>query len=151
MGQSLASFEYPPLIGAKHLRDILVSGSHHNHHNRQYLVVSVLPDAFLQTEQLLPTTLSPEKEEEVINRILETGEIDQVTLILYGKNNTDTKVFEKYKKLHDRFGLNCVLYLGGMFEWLLLQKLHGEEAYPTALLNKNTSTTNPQEKWEKWG
>ena len=53
-------------------------------------------------------------------------------IILYGKNSNDEKIFIKYKQLTDLGFKNVYIYTGGMFEWLLLQEIYGEENFPTS-------------------
>jgi len=147
MGQH-TSHPIPSLISAKQMQDILL----HSSLTSRYLILSVLPDPILSNEPVIPQTLSPDKEEEILNQLLESGGQENTTLIVYGKNNADTRVFEKYYQLHHRFGFQCSLYLGGMFEWLLLQKIHGEDAYPTQIVSAtSTQVGGGKEKWEKWG
>ena len=52
-------------------------------------------------------------------------------IVIYGKNSNDEKVFLKYKQLTSLGFKNIYMYTGGMFEWLLLQDIYGDENFPT--------------------
>ena len=46
-------------------------------------------------------------------------------------NNNDESVIKKYKQLVSLGFENTYIYLGGMFEWLLLQDIYGNDNFPT--------------------
>ena len=52
-------------------------------------------------------------------------------IIVYGKNNNDDKLFNKYQQLIGLGFTNVHIYIGGIFEWLLLQEVYGNEQFPT--------------------
>ena len=52
-------------------------------------------------------------------------------IIVYGKNCNDEKIFNKYKQLIELGFTNVYIYIGGLFEWLLLQEVYGDEQFPT--------------------
>jgi len=52
-------------------------------------------------------------------------------IIIYGKNANDNKSLEKYKQLISLGFVNVYIYCGGLFEWLLLQDIYGEDEFPT--------------------
>ena len=52
-------------------------------------------------------------------------------IIVYGKNNNDEKIFIKHKQLINLGFTNISIYIGGLFEWMLLQEVYGELAFPT--------------------
>jgi hypothetical protein len=92
----------------------------------------LLINTLKETEQacILPNTLPPKMEIEVINRFIMEGKKD-VHIFIYGKNSNDTTIYEKYKQLTS-LGFSCVfLYTGGIFEWLMLQDIYGEKEFPT--------------------
>jgi hypothetical protein len=52
-------------------------------------------------------------------------------IIIYGKNSADDdKLYEQYDKITQLGGI-AYIYVGGLFEWLLLQDIYGAEAFPT--------------------
>jgi len=52
-------------------------------------------------------------------------------IIIYGKNNNDNKVITKYNQLRGLGFNNVAIYLGGLFEWLLLQDIYGYDNFST--------------------
>jgi rhodanese-related sulfurtransferase len=52
-------------------------------------------------------------------------------IIIYGKNNNDNKVITKYNQLLGLGFKNVAIYLGGLFEWLLLQDIYGYDNFST--------------------
>ena len=48
------------------------------------------------------------------------------------KNNSDKSVEDKYLKLQGLGFTNIYIYPGGMFEWLLLQDIYGENFRTTS-------------------
>lgn len=96
--------------------------------SQKIYLINTLP---LQEQHcLILHTVNAMDEERIINKLLNNK---QVILILYGKNANDPKIEEKYKQLyHLGFTSNqLIVYLGGMFEWLLLQDIYGLSEFPT--------------------
>jgi hypothetical protein len=69
-------------------------------------------------------------EEELINNLLAKKKKD-VLILVYGKNTNDESVVAKYKQLQSLGFSNVYVYLGGMFEWLLLQEVYGSGNFQT--------------------
>ena len=61
----------------------------------------------------IKNTLDPTEEEDVINNYISSSENTEI--IVYGMNCADTSV----------------LYCGGLFEWILLQDVYGDDAFKT--------------------
>jgi hypothetical protein len=70
-----------------------------------------------------------ENEEAVINSIVK--KIRNKNIIIYGRNSNDEKMYKKYEQLVALGFTNVYVYVGGMFEWLLLQDIYGSELFPT--------------------
>lgn len=51
-------------------------------------------------------------------------------IVIYGRNDHDDRIYAKYDQIRT-LGGDPRLYLGGMFEWLLLQDFYGVEMFPT--------------------
>lgn len=98
-------------------------------------VINTLP--FDRQGCLIRGTLTIEEEVVEINDLLENGEL-QKEIILYGLNHTDDTVWKKHDQLASMGFRNVCVYLGGMFEWLLLQDVYGKEQFPTT----NTGTVD---------
>jgi hypothetical protein len=65
----------------------------------------------------------------IINKHITTGK--GIRIIIYGKNSNDEKIYKKYQQLVSLGFTNVYVYVGGMFEWLLLQDIYGGELFPT--------------------
>lgn len=92
------------------------------------ILINTLP----MTEQdcLILSTLKSENEENLINTLININN-KTIKIIVYGKNCNDDKVYNKYNQLTSLGFYNVYLYLGGLFEWLLLQDIYGEKDFPT--------------------
>jgi len=94
----------------------------------EFLIINTLPKN--EQDSLIRGTLCFEKEEEKINEIIEAGKMRKYKIIIYGKNSTDPTIETKYKQLVN-FGFTQVfVYYGGIFEWVLLRDIYGEELFP---------------------
>lgn len=51
-------------------------------------------------------------------------------IVVYGLNDHDDRIYAKYEQLR-KLGGDPRLYLGGLFEWLLLQDFYGADQFPT--------------------
>ena len=78
---------------------------------------------------LIKNTISSEKEETIINDTLQNYR--EITIIIYGKNSNDETIYKKYKQLQELGFMNIYVYPGGLFEWLLLQDIYGDDDFPT--------------------
>lgn len=92
---------------------------------------------------LIISTLGPDKqgcliagtvpltdETQTVNKFLrsDTG----VRIVVYGECASDNTIVSKYSQLMGLGFTNVYVYPGGMFEWLLLQEVYGEEEFKTA-------------------
>ena len=82
-----------------------------------------------QQNCLIKNTVPIQKEEQIINDTLENYR--EINVIVYGKNSNDETIYKKYKQLQDLGLTNIYVYPGGLFEWLLLQDIYGNETFPT--------------------
>ena len=111
-------------------------------HNRstQIILMNTMPPNLQSC--LISCTINANDEETIINQLLNTNQkswfpssqnnhIDNVTIIVYGKNNNEQNVFHKYNQLQTLGFANVFIYPGGMFEWLLLQDIYGESEFST--------------------
>jgi|TARA_B110000483_G_scaffold187636_1_gene222349 hypothetical protein len=96
---------------------------------KDYIIVNTL--TINKQNCLIDKTLSATDEVSVVNRAITAGKLGD-NIILYGENSTDNSVFSKYKQLTDLGFDNISIYLGGLFEWLLLQDIYGYELFPTS-------------------
>lgn len=82
---------------------------------------------------LILNTMYIDKEELIINKLLNNGENKNIKIIIYGKNSNDETPIKKYEQLLDLGFSNVYIYSGGLFEWLLLQDIYGSELFPTTI------------------
>jgi hypothetical protein len=109
-----------------------------NFEDVQYIVQN--PNQFLlintlnETEQhcLIVGTISPLKEIELLNQFIQNNN-KKVKIIIYGKNANDEKLGIKHNQLKSLGFTNVYVYMGGLFEWLLLQDVYGEKEFPTTM------------------
>lgn len=93
------------------------------------LLISTLP----QNEQscLISKTIASSDEESVINKALSMYYNKKITIYIYGKNSHDMTIVSKAKQLMELGFSNVYVYVGGLFEWLLLQEIYGSENFKT--------------------
>ena len=76
-------------------------------------------------------TVVAEKESEKINKMLSKNDYEK-DIIIYGRNCREYETLLKKQKQLASLGFkNVHIYLGGMFEWLLLQDVYGTKEFPT--------------------
>jgi hypothetical protein len=110
--------------------DVLYAIKNHAITN-QFLLINTLPlDSGFQ-DCLIHGTMPCSDEETVINDLLSRYQLNSKSFIVYGKNATDPTVEIKYKQLIDLGFSRVYMYVGGMFEWLLLQDIYGTTEFPT--------------------
>ena len=80
-------------------------------------------------ECLIKNTLSPEEEINALNNYLKNDK--SINILIYGENCCDTKVIDKFNQLYKLGFTNLYIYIGGLFEWLLLQDIYGDDEFPT--------------------
>jgi len=82
-----------------------------------------------QQNCLITNTINCDQEVTIINRFMKTNQ--EIQIIVYGKNNLDESAYKKYEQLQSLGLCNSHLYVGGLFEWLLLQDIYGDDEFPT--------------------
>ncbi len=93
-----------------------------------HILINTLPDN--EQECLIINTINIKNEEAMINKCIQHGKQD-IKIIVYGKNCNDEKIYIKYNQLCSLGFYNVYVYTGGMFEWLMLQDIYGENEFPT--------------------
>ena len=78
---------------------------------------------------LIQNTLQADQEVNCMNKIIDNLDYDKI--YIYGKNYMDVSVNQKYEQLISLGLKNVYVYGGGLFEWLLLQDIYGDEMFPT--------------------
>jgi hypothetical protein len=80
---------------------------------------------------LIPTTIKAEHEVALLNKLLKDGNKHSIKIIIYGRNSNDERVYKKYDQLISLGFIQVYIYIGGLFEWLLLQDIYGMKDFPT--------------------
>ena len=90
-----------------------------------YILINTMRDS--EQECLIKGTISANEEVEKVEKMIN----EQGMIIIYGKNGNDEKIYEKYMQLIKLGHKKTYIYIGGLFEWLLLQDIYGNENFPT--------------------
>jgi len=78
---------------------------------------------------LIKNTLKPDEEIATINDIIKRNKRQKI--VIYGENSSDNSIVKKYYQLYNLGFRNIYIYMGGLFEWLLLQDIYGSDEFPT--------------------
>ena len=92
-----------------------------------YLLINTL--SISEQNCLIVNTTLAEEEEIIINKYMKQNK--NIRIIIYGKNCNDEKIQKKYQQLLALGFYNIFVYSGGMFEWLMLQDIYGNELFPS--------------------
>jgi hypothetical protein len=95
----------------------------------RFLIINTLNS--LEQDCLIQNTLAYELEEKTINDLLNTYDLSNKKIIIYGKSTNDELTEKKYKQLVSLGFSEVYIYAGGMFEWMLLQDIYGATEFPT--------------------
>jgi 23S rRNA pseudoU1915 N3-methylase RlmH len=109
--------------------------------HESYLLINTFPTN--EQNCLITNSILASQEEQIINSHLERGS-KLVNIIVYGKNTNDDTAYIKYQQLRKLGFSNVYLYLGGMFEWLLLQDVFGSEEFMTTSKHLDILKYRPQ-------
>ena len=95
--------------------------------SNQYIIINTLNEK--NQECLIENTIAPDNEIKLINNYLSKDK--SINIIIYGPNAADESIYKKYEQLTKLGFENIYVYPGGIFEWLLLQDIYGDEEFPT--------------------
>ena len=95
----------------------------------RYILINTLP--IDDQGCLITNTIAYSMEESIINEFLNQYALRDKIIIVYGKHTNDDTVEKKYKQLVSLGFVEVFMYLGGMFEWMLLQDIYGRDEFPT--------------------
>ena len=96
--------------------------------NRDIILINTLPIG--EQNCLIPNTISCDEETKIINAMLNENNMSSKKIVVYGRNWSDPTVRTKHKQLTS-LGFKIVVYVGGIFEWVCLQEIFGDDVYPT--------------------
>jgi len=96
---------------------------------KNHMIINTLP----LDEQycLIKNTVLAEREEYLINQMIENYETKTMHILIYGKHAADNSSEQKFHQLSKLGFTEIYIYSGGMFEWLLLQDIYGSAEFPT--------------------
>tara|TARA_B100001057_G_scaffold23353_2_gene21606 strand:+ start:936 stop:1334 length:399 start_codon:yes stop_codon:yes gene_type:complete len=93
--------------------------------NRDGLIISTLD--INNQKCLIKPTIPCDKETDLLNSYLVKNK--NIKIIIYGKNGSDITIINKYLQLINLGFTNVHIYTGGIFEWLLLQEVYGNDDF----------------------
>lgn len=97
-------------------------------HPEGHLLINTLSSS--EQNCLISNTMNINNEEIIINNLIKSGN-KSIKIIIYGKNSNDEKMYNKFNQLSSLGFYNVFIYTGGLFEWLMLQDIYGENEFPT--------------------
>ena len=80
-------------------------------------------------ECLITGTTDASNETNVINKLIK-ADLER-KIVIYGENACDEGLVNKYNQLVKLGFVNVHIYPGGMFEWLMLQDIYGDDFFST--------------------
>lgn len=89
------------------------------------LIINTLPAN--EQSMLILKTVNCEMEIQLVERAILLKE----PILIYGKHCNDETIYVKYDQIK-KLGGRVYLYVGGLFEWLLLQDIYGQEHFQTS-------------------
>lgn len=92
-----------------------------------YIIINTLSEN--KQECLIYNTVMLHNEETVINNCIKNNLYEKI--IIYGENSQDDKIISKYHQLYKLGFTKIYVYIGGLFEWLLLQDIYGKDIFQT--------------------
>ena len=95
----------------------------------RYILINTLPVE--EQDCLIINTVSYHMEERIINELLNQYVLKDKIIIVYGRNANDDTVEKKYRQLISLGFIEVYIYMGGMFEWMLLQDIYGKDEFQT--------------------
>lgn len=93
----------------------------------KFLIINTLPG----NDQgiLIRGTVPFEREEAMINEQLTNYTSPDLPVIIYGRNSCDISVDAKQTQLRSLGIKDVYVYVGGLFEWLLLNEVYGNDEF----------------------
>ena len=101
--------------------------------NNNLIIINTLD--YNDQKCLIKNTLLPDKEITCINEYINRDK--SIKIVIYGENCTDNKLIKKYNQLLKLGFKNIYVYIGGLFEWLLLQDIYGFDDFPTTKIERD--------------
>lgn len=102
-----------------------------NINNNEYTIINTLKND--EQDILIKNTISTNDEEREINYFLKNNKNKKI--LIYGINSCDERLVYKYNQLSKLGFINIYIYIGGLFEWLLLAEIYGYDEFE--IINTN--------------
>jgi len=112
--------------------------------NKDFIIISTLSEN--EQDCVINNTVTPKNEVDIINKAIGKTSL---YIVVYGRNCTDDSIFEKYHALTSLGFTNVFVYPGGLFEWLCLQDIYGDENFPTTMKERDLLKFKPSIKLNK--
>lgn len=93
----------------------------------EFIILNTLNES--EQNCLIHSSINSKIEEKIINDLLKKKQ--NINIIIYGKNSNDLSIYTKYNQLIELGFSYVYIYVGGLFEWLLLQDIYGDDEFPT--------------------
>ena len=94
--------------------------------SRNHLLINTLP--INEQNCLIRGTVNVSNEEKIVNENIYNSDM---YIVIYGKNSNEDNIVQKYSQLENLGFKNVYIYPGGLFEWLCLQDIYGDDEFPT--------------------
>jgi rhodanese-related sulfurtransferase len=98
-------------------------------YKKKTLIINTLSSK--NQECLIYKTITLSMEETLMNEIIQSGTMKNHNIIVYGQYGGDENVKRKCQQLRSLGFIHIFEYIGGIFEWCLLQDIYGVEMFPT--------------------
>lgn len=108
---------------------------------QNYTIINTLSSN--KQDCLIKNTIKYNEEENTINNLLNNYTNTHNYIIIYGENANDNSVEQKYDQLIKCGFYNVFIYPGGLFEWLLLQDIYGDDEFLTTSNTLNILNYKP--------
>jgi hypothetical protein len=95
--------------------------------SNKFLIINTLDER--KQDCLISNTILSKDEEQIINNYIKKDM--RINIVIYGENTQDNKIITKYYQLQKLGFVNIHIYIGGLFEWILLQDIYGSDMFPT--------------------
>jgi hypothetical protein len=93
------------------------------------LIINTLPAAAQHC--VIAGTVDCGDEETRINALVRAGAASNTAVLIYGEHACDPAPETKRAQLRGLGFVDVMVYVGGLFEYLLLQDIYGADAFPT--------------------
>lgn len=114
-------------------------------HKQNHFLINTLSEK--EQDCLIQGTIQYNNEEKIINDLLQNK--NGCSIFIYGKNCNDNTIYEKYKQLTELGFTNVFVYCGGLFEWLCLQDIYGEDEFRSTIKELDILKFKPNSHYNK--